>query len=163
LAASQGQDYRRRLFALLSDGSRRRGLRWPGPAGMRRILMGRFPLPPPLRVVLPPQPELRLDGKIAYKIAERLGNIRGGPRTKVTIEGVARELVRLCRGGHYKGEYWPPSRQAHWLEHEICFWEKWKGPAGMRRILMDRFPLPPALNTASRPPERQGHLFNYAP
>jgi hypothetical protein len=28
-AASQGQDYRCRLFALLSDGSVRRGLRWP--------------------------------------------------------------------------------------------------------------------------------------
>ncbi len=83
-----------------------------------------------------------LDPAFAYLLAEALIVIPGAPSRKVATEVMAVELMTLCRGGQFKGEYWPPERQAQWVVHEVLKWKRWEGPAGVREMFANRFPVP---------------------
>jgi hypothetical protein len=87
---------------------------------------------------------LYLDPKAAYNLAEELTAIPFAPSRNAAVEGIARELIRLCHGGNYRGEPWSPERQARWVVEEAYNWENWHGPAGIRQIFYRRFAPQPA-------------------
>jgi hypothetical protein len=87
----------------------------------------------------PKKPDF-LDPRLAYTQAQRFQLIPGFPVR--AVEQAANELRRLCTGGYYKAEYWPPARQAIWLGDEACRWPKWQGIGALSELFGQRFPEP---------------------
>jgi hypothetical protein len=96
-----------------------------------------------------------------YKIAQRARLIPNLPQpVDKTIEQVAEFLEKLCGVERtQKGEVWSRARQATWIMDEITSvspWEKWAGPAGLKRVYNAKFN--PDLDTYKSPkPEDPGY------
>ena len=100
------------------------------------------------------QQDRRLEPRVAHDLADKAGLIDGFPSRK---EAAFRAfLVKLCRGGTYEGEDWPPERQARWLLAEM-FLSKWSGTAGVLKLFSNRFK-PPDLSVPG-PGETDPMLF----
>jgi len=75
-----------------------------------------------------------------YKIAQKARLIPNLPQpVDKTIEQLAEFLEELCVRRTLNGEEWSGTRQAEWLMREIRDWEKWAGPAGLKRVYDTKF------------------------
>jgi hypothetical protein len=94
-----------------------------------------------------------------YEIAQKARLIPNLPQPiDKTIEQVAEYLEELCVELTHKNEVWTGPRQAAWLMNEIIIvspWEKWAGPAGLKRVHSTKFS--PEFDTYKSPEPVSGY------
>jgi hypothetical protein len=81
-----------------------------------------------------------LSYETALRVAINLEEIPNCPRSDAGRKVRARFLRRWCTGCDLDGEYWPPNKQATWLEEEILLkWDEYLGPKALKAVFDARF------------------------
>jgi hypothetical protein len=81
----------------------------------------------------------QLDAGLAFRLAAQLQAVPGFPRREEAIEAISDWLIDHCTGAEHQRQHWDPERQARWLVRTAIEWEGWRGAAGLRELLVQRF------------------------
>lgn len=76
---------------------------------------------------------------LAFRLAAQLQTVPGFPRREEAIEAISDWLIDHCTGAEHQGQHWDPERQARWLVRTAIEWEAWRGAAGLRELLIQKF------------------------